>query len=162
MAPALAVYYAASAPLIEFVTPSLEIEYSALASSVTCFTPSPQSPLAYTMAAVTTGATVDTTRSVYSQFPITDVGASASQVTGSLHPVETMNIESETSRRVNLWRAAMSDDDVCPGPRLCGAAASTTEHFDLTADDSQDECLADGCPAARWPAPVGPRHRTES
>ena len=43
------------------------------------------------MAAVTTGATVDTTRSVYSQFPITDVGASASQVTGSLHPVETMN-----------------------------------------------------------------------
>ena len=32
----------------------------------------------------------------------------------------------------------MSDDDACPRPRLC------TEHFDLTADDSQDEGLADG------------------
>ena len=47
----------------------------------------------------------------------------------------------------------MSDDDVCSGPRLlCGATASdrpaetaiTTEHFDLTADDSQGDCLADG------------------
>ena len=64
-----------------------------------------------------------------------------------------MNIESETSRRVNLWRAAMSDDDVCPGPRLCGAAASTTEHFDLTADDSQDECLADGMPSCEMACP---------
>ena len=153
VAPALAVYYATPAPLIEFATPSPVIEYSALAPSVTCFTPSPQSPLACTMAAVTTGATVDTTRSVYSQFPITDVGASASQVTGSLYPVETMNIESETSRRVNLWGAAMSDDAVCPGPRLCGAAASTTGHFDLTADDSPDECLADGMPSCEMACP---------
>ena len=57
-----------------------------------------------------------------------------------------MNIGSEISRheKWNLWEAAMSDDDVYPGLRLCGASASTTEHFDLTADGSQDECLADG------------------
>ena len=157
VAPAPAVYCATPAPLIEFVTPSPVIEYSALAPSVTCFTPSPQSPLAYTMAAVTTGVTVDIARSVYSKSPIADVAASASQVTGSLHPVETINIESETSRRVNLWGAAMSDDDGCPGPRLRGAAASTTEHFDLTADDSQDECLADGMPSYEMAC-----HRTES
>ena len=44
------------------------------------------------------------------------------------------------AERFEIWR------------RLCGAAASdrpletalTTEHFDFTADDSQDECLADG------------------
>ena len=39
----------------------------------------------------------------------------------------------------------MSDDDACPRPRFC------TEHFDLTADDSQDEGLADdmhGCELA--------------
>ena len=71
VAPALAVYYATPAPLIEFATPSPVIECSALAPSVTCFTPSPQSLLAYTMAAVT----ADTTRSVNSQIPITDVGA---------------------------------------------------------------------------------------
>ena len=34
-----------------------------------------------------------------------------------------------------------SVDDACPRPRSC------TEHFDLTADDSQDECLADGMPS---------------
>ena len=58
-----------------------------------------------------------------------------------------------TSIRVNLWGAAMSDDDVCPGPRLCGAAVSPTEHFDLTADDSQDECLADGMPSCEMACP---------
>ena len=90
---------------------------------MTCFTPSPQSLLAYTMAVVTAGVTVDTTRSVNSQSPITDVGASASQVAGSLPPVETMNVDSETFRREtwNLCGATISDDDVCPGPRLCGA-----------------------------------------
>ena len=50
----------------------------------------------------------------------------------------------------------MFDDDACPWPRLC------TEHFDLAADESQDEGLADGmhgcelacpCPAQShdWP-----------
>ena len=34
-----------------------------------------------------------------------------------------------------------SVDDACPRPRSC------TEHFYLTADDSQDECLADGMPS---------------
>ena len=130
VAPAPAVHYATPAPLVAFVTPSPVIEYNALAPSVTCFTPSPQSLLAYTMAAVTTGVTVDTARSVNSQSPITDVGASASQVAGSHPPVETMNVDSETFRR-EKWN-------------LCRAAASMTEHFDLTADDSQDERLADG------------------
>ena len=75
-----------------------------------------------------------------SQSPITDVGASASQVAGSLPPVETTNFDTETFRREEwiLCGAAMSDDDACPWPRLC------TEHFDLAADDSQDEVLADG------------------
>ena len=34
-----------------------------------------------------------------------------------------------------------SVDDACPRSRSC------TEHLDLTADDSQDECLADGMPS---------------
>ena len=66
----------------------------------------------------------------------------------------------------SLVQLPHADDDACPGPRLC------TEHFDLTADDSQDEGLADGmhscelactcrtatphrvmigCSARRWP-----------
>ena len=99
VAPAPAVYFATPAPPIELVTRSPVIEYSAPVPSVTCFTPSPQSLLAYTMAVVTTGVTVDTTRSVNSQSPITDVGASAAQVAGSHPPVETTNIDAETFRR---------------------------------------------------------------
>ena len=49
-----------------------------------------------------------------------------------------------------------SVDDACPKPRSC------TEHFDLTADESQDECLADGIPSYEMACRVGPRHRTES
>ena len=165
MAPAPDDTFAARAPVIqyEFATPSPVIEYSAPAPCVICFTPSPQSLLAYTMAAVTTGVTVDTTRSVNSQSPITDVGASASQLAGLLPPFETTNVDAETFRREkwNLCGAAMSDDDVCPRPRLCGAAASdrppetaiTTEHFELTADDSQHECLADGMPSCEMACP---------
>ena len=93
LSPAPAVYYATPAPPIEFVTPSPVIEYSAPAPSVTCFTPSPQLPLAYTMADLITGFIVDTTRSVNSQSPITDVGASASHVAGSLPHVETTNVD---------------------------------------------------------------------
>ena len=126
--------------MTEYVAPSPVIEYSAPAPSATCFTPSPQFPFAYTMADLITGVTVDTTRSVNSQSSITDVGAFASQVAGSLPPVETTNFDTETFRRVkwNLCGAAMSDFDACSWPRLC------TEHFDLAADDSQDEGLADG------------------
>ena len=133
-----AVYYATPAPPIEFVTPSLVIEYRAPAPSVTCLTPSPQLPLAYTMADLVTGVIVDTTCAVNSQSPITDVGASASQVRGSLPHFEKTNVDTETFRyeKWNLCGAAMSDDDACPRPRLC------TEHFDLTADGSQG--LADG------------------
>ena len=40
-----------------------------------------------------------------------------------------------------------SVDDVCPRPRSC------TEHCDLTADDSQDECLADGMPSYEMACP---------
>ena len=124
---------------------------------LTCFTPSPQLPLAYTMADLITGAIADTTRSVNSQSPITDVGASASQVVGSLPHVETTNVDTQTFRREkwNLCGAAMSDDDACPRPRLC------TEHFDLTAGDSQDEGLADdmhGCELAR-PCRTATLHR---
>ena len=92
------------------------------------------------MADLIIGVTVDTIRSVNSQSLITDVGASASQVAGSLPPVETTNFDTETFRREkwNLCGAATSVDDACPRPRLC------TEHFDLTADDSQDEGLANG------------------
>ena len=121
---------------------------------MTCFTPSPQSLLAYTMAVVTAGVTVDTTRSVNSQSPITDVGASASQVAGSLPPVETMNVDSETFRR-ETWNCVEPPSltmTFAPGLDCVEPAASdrppetaiTTEHFDLTADDSQDECLPDG------------------
>ena len=140
MAPAPAIYHATPAPPIEFATPSPVIEYSAPAPSVTCFTPSPQFPFAYTMADLITGVTVDTTRSVNSQSPTTDVGASASQVAGSFLPLRQKNFDTKTFRREkwNLCGAAMSDDDACPWPRLC------TENFDLAADDSQDEGLADG------------------
>ena len=113
MAPAPAVYYATPVPPIEFVTPSLVIEYSALAPSVTCFTPSPQLPLTCAMADLITGVTVDTTRKMNSQSLITDVGASASLVAGSLPPVETTNFDTETFRR-EKWKlcgAAMSNDD---------------------------------------------------
>ena len=90
-----------------------------------------------------TGVTVDTTRSVDPQSPITNVGASASLVVGSRPTVETTNFDTETFRREkwNLCGTAMSDDDACPRPRLC------TEHFDLTADDSQDEDMH-GCELA--------------
>ena len=100
---------------------------------LTCFTPSPQLPLAYTMADLITGAIVDTTRSVNSQSPIADVGGLC---------------------LAGRW-FTMSDDDACPRPRLC------TEHFDLAADDSQDEGLADdmhGCELAR-PCRTATLHR---
>ena len=112
VAPAPVVYHATPAPPIEFVTASPVIEHSALPPSVTCFTPSPQFPFVYTMADLITGVTVDTTRSVNSQSPITDVEASASQVAGSLPPVETTNFDTETFRR-EKWN-------------LCGAASPTT------------------------------------
>ena len=109
------------------------------------------------MADLITGVTADTTRSVNSQSPITDVGASASQVAGSLPPVETTNLDTETFRREkwNLCGAAMSDDDACPWPRLC------TEHFDLATDDSQDEGLAEGTHGCELACPcrTGTPHR---
>ena len=110
------------------------------------------------MADLITGAIVDTTRSVNSQSPITDVWASASQVAGSLPHVETTNVDTQHTFRREKWNlcgAAMLDDDACPRPRLC------TEHFDLTADDSQDEGLADdmhGCELAR-PCRTATLHR---
>ena len=117
VAPAPAVYYATPAPSIEFVTPLPVIEYSAPAPSVTCFTPSPQFP---TMADLITGVTADTIRSVNSQSLLTDVGVFASQVAGSLPPVETTYLDTETIRRVkwNLCGASTSVDDACPRPRF--------------------------------------------
>ena len=117
VAPAPPVCYATPAPPIEFVTPSPVVEYSAPAPSVTCFAPSPQFP---TMADLITGVTVDTTRSVNSQSLITDVGAFASKVAGSLPPVETTNFDTETFRR-EIWilcGAVTSVDDACPRPRF--------------------------------------------
>ena len=119
MAPALYDTFAAPAPVTRYVAPapsdtdttpesmteyaapapSPVIEYSAPAPSVTCFSPSPQFPFAYTMADLITGVTVDIVRSVNSQSLITDVGASASQVAGSLPPVATTNFDTETFRR---------------------------------------------------------------
>ena len=136
---------------------SMMVDGEAGTRDLTCFTPSPQLPLTYAMADLITGAIVDTTRSVNSQSLIADVGASASQVAGPLPHAETTNADTHTFRREkwNLCRAAMSDDDACPRPRLC------TEHFDLTVDDSQDEGLADdmhGCELAR-PCRTATLHR---
>ena len=158
VAPAPAVHHATPAPPIEFVTPSHVIEYSAPAPSVTCFTPSPQFPFAYTMADLITGVTVDTRRSVNSQSLITDVGASASQVAGSLPPIETTNFGTEIFRheKWNLCGAATSVDDACPRPRLC------TEHFDLTADGSQDECSADGMHGCELASSLSDRNTAQS
>ena len=109
------------------------------------------------MADLITGVTADTIRSVNSQSLLTDVGAFASQVAGSLPPVETTYFDTETFRREkwNLGGASTSVDDACPRPRLC------TEHFDLTLDDSQEEGLADdmhGCELAR-PCRTATPHR---
>ena len=111
------------------------------------------------MADLITGVTADTIRSVNSQSHLTGVGALASQVAGSLSPVETTYFDTETFRREkwNLCRASTSVDDACPRPRLC------TEHFDLTVDDSQDEGLADdmhGCELAR-PCRTATPHRVK-
>ena len=147
---------------------SMMVDSEAGTRDLTCFTPSPQLPLAYAMEDLITGVTADTIRSVNSQSLLTD-GAFASQVAGSLPPVETTNFDTETFRREkwNLCGASTSVDDACPRPRFC------TEHFDLTVDDSQDEGLADdmhgcelalpcrtatphrvmvGCSARRWTA----------
>ena len=90
------------------------------------------------MADLISGVTADTIRSVNSQSPLTDVGAFALQ-----------DFDTETFRREkwNLCGASTSVDDACPRPRSC------TEHFDLTADDSQDECLADGMPSYEMACP---------
>ena len=109
-APAPVTQYVAPAPSDTDTTPESMIEFVApapcplcdtsstdrICNALTCdrvqrtctisdlFTPSPQLPLAYTMSDIITGAIVATARSVNSQSPITDVGAYASQVAGSL------------------------------------------------------------------------------
>ena len=55
---------------------------------MTCFAPSQQFPPAYTMAAVTTGVSLDTTGLVNTQCSITAVEDSAPQVDGSLSPLD--------------------------------------------------------------------------
>ena len=82
VAPAPAVTFATPAPVIEYVTPSPVIEHTAPAPSVTCFMP------ACTMAAVTTGVSLDTSGLANPQFPFTAVGASAPQVVDSLSPLD--------------------------------------------------------------------------
>ena len=72
-------------PLIEHVTSSVN-EFIAPAPPVTFSTPSQQFPV-YAVAAVTTGASLDTTSFVHSPCLVTDVEASASHVVGSLPPL---------------------------------------------------------------------------
>ena len=70
-------------PVIEHVEPAPVIGHSAPVPPVTFSTPNQQFP-AYTMAAVTTGVSLDTICLVNPPCPLAVVGASASRVVGSL------------------------------------------------------------------------------
>ena len=76
MAPAPAVTHGKPAPVIEYVAPVPVIEYVAPAPAATCSAPSQQFPPSYTMAAITTGARLDTTGLMNSQCSITAVQGS--------------------------------------------------------------------------------------
>ena len=86
VAPAPAVTFATPSPVIEYVASTPVNEFIASPPAVTFSTPSQQFPV-YAVAAVTTGASLDTTSFVHSPCPITDVEASASNVVGSLLPL---------------------------------------------------------------------------
>ena len=143
MAPAPAVTHEKPAPVIEtvapaptvtFATPALVIEYITPAPSVTHVTPSEQFSPAYTMGAVTTCVSSETTSLVNPQGSFTAVEASASQVVGSVPtldvftaPVRQEQIVAEQDR---VQRRSLEPDVHAPVLLIqveCGRCQSVPE-----------------------------------